>query len=48
MVTLDIVADIRVVILLVVVWSYDISSRKIIYGSSVCNGVVGLVKIVSV
>ena len=40
---LVIIADVRVVILLVVLWSFDISSRKSIYGSSVCNGVVGLV-----
>ena len=45
---LVIIADVRVVILLVVVWSYDISSRKSIYGSSVCNGVVWIVNIVSV
>ena len=40
--------DNEFVILLVVVWSYDISSRKSIYGSSVCNGVVWIVNIVSV
>ena len=47
MVILVIIADVRVVILLVVVWLCDISSRKGIYGSS-CNGVVGIVNIVSV
>ena len=48
MVILVIIADVRVVILLVVVWLCDISSKKGIYGSSVCNGVVGIVNIVSV
>ena len=43
-----ILAYVRVVILLVVLWSFDISSRKSIYGSSVCNGVVWIVNIVSV
>ena len=35
-------------ILLVVVWSCDISNRKSIDGSSFCNGVVGVMNIVSV
>ena len=48
MVILVIIADVRVVVLLVVVWSCDISSRKGIYGSSVYNRVVGIVNIVSV
>ena len=48
MVILAIIVYIRVVILLVVVWSCDTSRRKSINSSSVCNGVVGVVNIVSV
>ena len=39
-------ADVRVVISLVVVWSFDIISRKSIYGSIVCYGVVEVMNIV--
>ena len=46
MAILAIIVDIRVVILLVVVWSCDIISRKSIYGSIVCYGVVWVMNIV--
>ena len=43
-----IIVDISVVILLLVLWSCEKSSRNSIYGSSFCNGVVGLVNILLV
>ncbi len=38
--------DNEFVILLVIVWSFDIISRKSIYGSIVCYGVVEVMNIV--